>query len=229
MNIKEIQGGFWVPDDSHVGKWQIETQRLSHDEFTVPAALSYIELGDTVIDIGAFNGDHSIEYARHVGPSGKVVCVEPGEVAFRCLEHNIQLFQNRNSTAVRCALGNEKGFASHMQNFNLGASTCQASTNGDVPIITLDELFEREGLKWVHFIKMDCEGWEPKVIYGGLETINRCRPTMLIEVNISALRALGFTPCDIFNPLNEFGYNFFMIQNDVESYETMYDVICQVL
>lgn len=55
-----------------------------------------------------------------------------------------------------------------------------------VPITTLDsfELFDD-----VDFIKMDVEGYEPKVIKGGLETIRRNSPVILCEINRGDLEA----------------------------------------
>lgn len=58
MNIKTITGGYQVPDDSCLGKFQLETDRLDHDRHLVPLACEYIKPGMTVLDAGAFNGDH---------------------------------------------------------------------------------------------------------------------------------------------------------------------------
>jgi len=48
---------------------------------------------------------------------------------------------------------------------------------GDTEVYRLDDL----DLDEVDYIKMDCEGFEYRVIQGGLETIRRCRPVVVLE------------------------------------------------
>lgn len=50
-----------------------------------------------------------------------------------------------------------------------------------VPVTTVDAFVSRHGLA-PHFIKMDVEGVEEKVIIGGMQTIRRHRPAMIFEV-----------------------------------------------
>lgn len=56
------------------------------------------------------------------------------------------------------------------------------------------------------FIKADCEGYEPNVIRGAMETLKRCKPILFIEINKQALAHFGFTKDDILKPLAELGY-----------------------
>src|SRR5262245_23415731 len=44
----------------------------------------YIPVGATVIDIGAYIGDHTITLARQVGPNGHVIAIEPNPIALFC-------------------------------------------------------------------------------------------------------------------------------------------------
>lgn len=75
-----------------------------------------------------------------------------------------------------------------------------------VPITTLDSfgLFEN-----VDFIKMDVEGYEPKVIKGGLKTIDKNSPVVLCEINRGdfeakeLLEGMGYKCVEIFNKDNK--------------------------
>lgn len=70
----------------------------------------------------------------------------------------------------------------------------------------------------VDFIKIDVEGFEKEVLHGATDTIKRCRPQMLIEINNSTTHLeyiwnlldeldylLWWLPVRNFNPSNFFG------------------------
>jgi hypothetical protein len=48
---------------------------------------------------------------------------------------------------------------------------------GDVQVVRLDKLNFNE----VNYIKVDCEGYEFRVLQGAEETIKRCKPIVVIE------------------------------------------------
>ena len=53
----------------------------------------------------------------------------------------------------------------------------ESYTWAGIEVVTLDSLeFET-----VDFIKIDVEGWEPRVLRGGEQTIKRCRPNIIVE------------------------------------------------
>src|SRR5574340_1266792 len=47
--------------------------------------------GGIAVDAGAFIGRHTLEYARAVGPAGRVVAVEPLPANYRLLAHNVRI------------------------------------------------------------------------------------------------------------------------------------------
>ena len=49
----------------------------------------------------------------------------------------------------------------------------------EVPMATLDSSYEGE----VGFIKIDVEGHEQAVLDGAVQTIRRCRPRLLVEID----------------------------------------------
>lgn len=228
MDTVEIPGGYLVPCDSHVGKWQQECGRLDHDEFTVPLACEHIPIEGTVIDCGAFNGDHTIAYSHKVGSRGLVIAFEPGAIAYKCLEHNARKFPSQ-TLVVNGALSdkdNEK--VGHEVNENLGASRCGGE--GNILTYTLDGFLEATHIHRLDFIKMDCEGWELKVLRGGAKMIQRFRPTMLIEINAGALEEQGASYKEISDLLREWKYEWQVIQPECENISIFsypqFDILC---
>lgn len=69
--------------------------------------------------------------------------------------------------------------------------------------ITLDDFFKQYNLNSINFIKIDVEGHEDKVITGGLTTISRFKPLLLIEIE---QRHHEFEISRIFSILEEIGY-----------------------
>lgn len=227
MRTEVIPGGFHVPCDTHLGKWQKETGRLCHDDFLPWCAAQYIKPGDTVLDIGAFNGDHTILYCALVGESGKVIAFEPGNVAFDCLFMNAQLFPFNNVLPVKMALSDGIGKMSHQEDPNLGASHCFEVKEGDISSISLDQFLDKKEVNKIDYIKIDSEGFESKILRGGAKTIERCSPVMMIEVNPSALQLHGSSEDQLFDILHSMGYSSFIVQPDIKPNEPQYDIICE--
>lgn len=220
MNITTIAGGYKVPCDSHLGKWQQECQRLDHDNFTVNAIRPWIGRNSFILDVGAFDGDHTINYSE-IASEGFVWAYEPNETAFKCLQHNIALFPNGNVYATNSALGAKNETLGMLENSNLGASRLTGDGVMTVPVFSLDTM----NMEKLDFIKMDCEGFEPNVIRGAIMTLERLKPVLLIEINRHALQDQGFTVDDIYDPLTEIGYEFQIIQPDAKPEDVMFDVL----
>src|SRR5919108_6579842 len=60
--------------------------------------------GDTVVDIGAHIGLYSLIAAKRVGPSGKVIAIEPDPENFKILKKNLLLNQLSNVEPLECAV-----------------------------------------------------------------------------------------------------------------------------
>lgn len=227
MEIVTINGGFRVPKDSHIGKWCYESGKLCHDEFTPYCADPFIKSGDTVIDIGAFVGDHTIHYSDLVGQDGRVLAIEPGKVAFECLEHNVNQFKFRNTIAANYGISDEAGFGHLVLSENLGASSMIYLKSGDITLCPLYYLLKLYQIKQVDFIKIDCEGYEFKALKGCESILRKFHPVLLIEINQATLERAGNTPEDIFDFLDLLGYFFFCVNGECRKDEPQFDVICQ--
>lgn len=231
MNTIEITGGFIVPDDQCIGKWQQEVQRLDHDAFLVPLACNNIPIGGTVIDCGAFDGDHSIAYARKVALGGTVIAIEAGKLAFKCLKHNAEKFESQ-MICINAAVGSLHGLrATHTLNEeNAGASLVHASDpleegGNSVPTITIDGLMKDGDIKDVHFIKIDCEGSEMDILKGAEQTLRTHKPKMLIEINRALLENRGTKDIEIYEFLLSLGYEWQIVQTNCTGSSDQFDIL----
>jgi hypothetical protein len=78
----------------------------------------------------------------------------------------------------------------------------------------------------VNFIKIDVEGYELKVLRGAGNLINRCKPTMVIEINPEALQRQGDKPDDIYTWLEEHSYRASIMQENCGLSSPLYDILC---
>lgn len=222
MILTKLQSGVTVATieaDTHIGRWVIESGRLDHDQNTLPHLTAHIPEGGTVVDIGAYIGDHTHFYATQVGSSGKVWAFEPNPDAFACLAHNMA--QHPHVNILNAGASDRAHTIGIAKSANAGAS--HAISQGSIPCLTIDSL----NIDRCDFIKLDCEGMEPRALRGALNTIMRHRPVMLIEVNREALRRQGFTQDAIFDLLDQLGYTRGNIYAEQKMDGEQFDILCR--
>ncbi len=191
--------GFAVLErDSHMSRWVEKNGELEQVD---PLLVAMIKPGQNVLDIGAALGDHTVGYARGVGPAGKVYAFEPNPQQVECLIYNTRHLPQVQVCPV--ALGIKAGTAVLHENLNVGASHLEHGP-GPIPVTTIDAFL---GGVHVHFMKIDVEGDELDVILGGLRTILRYRPKIVIEINLDTLVRNNQTPKDILDVLTGIGYD----------------------
>lgn len=123
-----------------------------------------------------------------------VITFEPSPLLFSCLQKNIEKHTAYNINANQCALSdsNDKLFMSQNNMNNLGCSFiinknkweelgCVPKENRvyDIKNIQIDDL----NLNICDFIQLDIEGYETFALMGAEETIKRCRPVVMLEIN----------------------------------------------
>lgn len=214
-----------IEGDSHISKWVEQEGRLDHDQNMLPFILPYIPLGGTVIDAGAFIGDHTIAYARAVGETGEVVAIEANPKAFECLQHNMKPFPQ--VTLVNQAIGKsgQQGYKI-VEHPNAGMAFLDTNGHeGDGPeIVCLDSLLCR--LTRIDFIKIDCEGFEFDILIGGMGILTQHKPTLLLEINRSALARRGRSFIEIQQLLASLEYDIRNIYAEQPMEGEQFDIIC---
>ena len=134
----------------------------------------HVQEGDVVFDVGA---GHGLWTLPSCALGARVYAVEPNESSCVALERLLAL--NRFTSQchiVQVALSNRKG--EHPAELR----ACAAPFfEGDPEITTLDALVKALKIPKVDWIKIDVEGGERCVIAGGLRTLMRYRPVVVIE------------------------------------------------
>jgi len=147
--------------------------------------------GMVFADVGAHEGCYTIFAAAKVGPTGRVVAIEPSRREIRRLSRNLRLNECNNVTLVSAALGDRIGTGllkvaegEHSGHNTLGSfiygSTREVGVER-VPTTTLDRLVRDLGLERLDVVKLDVEGRESQVFRGAVETLRRFRPLVLFE------------------------------------------------
>lgn len=238
MNIVQTDEGWSIIDiDSHVGVWIRQNKKLDHDDFLIPIACQNIPLGAVVIDCGALYGDHTIAYARTVGQDGAVIAIEANKMAFDCLSKNAEKFQSPVFCMNLALCEKHGGECIHLMTDNVGASQVidQAKTPKRLPeglietvvkTASLDGIAHDAGLERLDFIKIDCEGWEYKILKGARHILQKFRPILLIEINSYALMLQDTDPKSIYDFLLEMNYSWRIVQPDLKGGDTQYDIMC---
>jgi FkbM family methyltransferase len=157
----------------------------------------FIRTGDTVLDIGANIGTHTLAFAQTVKQQGRVYAFEPRPEIFRLLEAVVIDNALANVTLRQAAIGATEGVLSvpslHTEDSaNFGAlSLVEAMAHAGesapseardihaVPMTTIDAL----GLTSCRLIKIDVEGAEAAVLEGARVTIERLHPILYAECN----------------------------------------------
>jgi FkbM family methyltransferase len=142
----------------------------------------------TFVDVGANKGDFTLLAAKLVGPTGRVIAIEPEPRNYSLLCRSIEINGYRNIRTFPLALSDSEGTARLRLGPVSGAHTLSPEPKiGDntIPIetTTLDSLLARCGISAVDVIKIDVQGWELQVLRGANQTL-RSNGAMLVLVDL---------------------------------------------
>lgn len=217
-----IRKGMAVLDGNDMLSRQVEADGWSNISLAIDLVAPLLKPGDTVVDAGAALGDHTVNYLKAVGENGNVIAFEPHPEFFKCLQINCP-----QALAFNCFLWDSDSDAMCLfeESGNVGAS-CAVPANanhtyGPISTKTLDSL----ELLRLDMLKMDCEGTEVRCLRGARETIQRCRPKIVAEVQEWMLVRQNSTPQQFYDLLSEMGYDWRSVRGDPSKTCTMCDII----
>ena len=200
--IRHEIGWLIVPREDFATVLHLSDGVSGHEWGTTEVIRQLVRRGDTVIDLGAHIGLHTIPLGHAVGPEGRVIAVEPVARTAECLRRSLL----SNGLLNRCnivigAAGDINGTSA----FYLGGNSMLGSL---YPVVDDQKLTEVRELKLdddvgdevrIDFVKMDVEGAELKALSGMRRMIARNPDlTLIAEYGAIHLERVGINPVDWF-------------------------------
>ena len=164
-----------------------------------------------IIDIGAQSGLYSL-FAKYL-PNSTFYSFEPFIDTFNCLNDNLKLNKITNVKTYNIGISDNIGTSilntsiEHNGFHTMGNNPLRFSDIKPITIkiSTLDECFYNKDIP-VHFIKIDTEGWEYNILKGGEKTIEKNKPIIQLEWNITNMKQCNVSEIDLINLLNKYDY-----------------------
>jgi FkbM family methyltransferase len=182
-----------------------------------------LEPGMTVVDVGANEGLFTLVGASLVGGGGRVIAIEPSERELAWLQANVELNGLDNVEAFRFALHDHAGTSKltradigHEGYNALGDTIVSPEVNAagteTVELETLDGFVTARGLERLDVVKVDAEGCEARILQGGMATVRRFSPIVLMEVVPDHLAAQGSTVVGLLDLIDELAYRVWIFE-----------------
>jgi FkbM family methyltransferase len=168
-------------NDAYIGRSLAEYGEFSEGEIDLFEQL--IKKGQTILEVGANIGSHTVWLSQAVGSTGTVLAFEPQRIVYQTLCANLALNSITNVHCFCAAAGKAPGQImvpelDYSRESNFGGLGLGAYQEGEsVPVLTIDGL----NLPKCHFIKIDVEGMEQEVLEGAVRTIAALSPILYVE------------------------------------------------
>jgi FkbM family methyltransferase len=153
---------------------------------------NFIDQGNCCVDIGAHLGYYTCELSRLVGPSGKVVAIEPMSKFNSSLKNLLEKKGLTNVELLQVALGGDGDFVemgipkvNHMKKF---AYARVMKAHSYLEYIESEKVRNESGdrlfgdLPRLDFIKCDVEGLEVPVFKSMMDVLEKFKPILLCEL-----------------------------------------------
>jgi len=184
---------------------------------TVRAYERLVRPGSVALDIGANIGAHTLPLARTVGPTGKVYAFEPTDFAMEKLRRNLALNPEleKRVVCIQTMLIDRAGgkpppvYASWPLKDTRGVHKLHRGRKkpaGKARTTTLDAFLAGHRVGRVDFIKLDIDGFECVALRGARATLEKFRPTLVLELSPHQLDEQGGSIEELTAILREAGY-----------------------
>lgn len=214
---------FKVNINTYLGK--LLYWRGAHEWGPIFALKKIIKKDFICIDVGANQGEYTLWMAKLAGKNGKIIAFEPLTKMFNQLNENIQLNQDLRNQIITLkkglsdvvgeipiyAVNPDDKFSDNEGMPTIFPTNTKNTFIENIPLSTLDIECENLQINKLNFIKIDVEGAELNVIKGGINTIKKFKPVLLIEFNEATFNAAGYTSKHIIDLLSKLGYKFYLI------------------
>jgi FkbM family methyltransferase len=179
------------------------------------AALVACQRGDTIVEVGANIGTETVGFSDIVGPTGRVIAIEPVPSSLKALSRAVAEFKAKNVHIVAAAASDKTGRV-HMRVPPHKPSEAQVVSANDareqdvaVDSVQIDDLSRTTAAP--RLIAIDVEGFEVNVVRGSAQTIARFQPDLVVEANPRKLIDAGFSVDLLRSELERLGYSVYWI------------------
>lgn len=140
----------------------------------------YLPENAVILDIGANIGSHTVYWALERNAK-KIYSFEPLDATYEILERNVELNKLQNCVetynvglySTEC-----KAKVAQYNIINIGNTSFTPEKNGKFVLKTLDSFDFKDK---IDLIKIDVEGAEVEVLQGGIKTLRKYKPVLVIE------------------------------------------------
>jgi FkbM family methyltransferase len=176
----------WLPN-----QWELHYTLNNYEQDLVNLLPKLVKPGSVIYDVGANLGYYSTLLARLTGPTGHVYCVEANPLCVYFLRANAEMNGVQNFEVLPVALLDEEKTSEFTINYG-SSGVGQAKETMTwlkpghkirVPADSLDNLLAKYPLREPDLIKIDVEGAESFAVQGMLQTLERKRPLLLLELH----------------------------------------------
>ncbi len=181
-----------------------------------------LQPGMTFVDVGANWGYHTLVAASRVGPTGRVVSLEPEPRLFATLSTNISDNRLTHVTTLPLAASDTQGTfplaAYEETSDNWGVSRLVSNQHSQsltwVTAQSLDSVLNELGIDHIDLLKMDIEGGEEAALKGLTSTLTRGRiARILLELHPVLLTERGSSAAKVLELMRDHGYRAWWIDH----------------
>ena len=193
--MKKVKGWYLPEWDTHFENFlQLKNNKWEYQQLQREYALSFIkEFKTNAIDAGSNIGFWSKEMCEKFN---HIYAFEPHPDNLECYKENLKEYKNYTLFNVAVSNVNNKEMDFYVSNKECGNASfynfgVQTGTTGNQ--IKLQELktikvnvkkIDDYNFDNIGFIKVDCQIHEKEIIEGSIETIQRCKPVLCLELPI---------------------------------------------
>ena len=176
--------------------------------------------GMNILDIGANIGYYTALFSQLAGDRGSVIAIEPDLESYKYLSKSINSFNYKNVLSFRIAASDIKQklplfISKENRGDNRLYSTNQKRKTIMVDCLTVDELLEENKIENLDLIKIDVQGYEPKVLKGMLNIVRSSKKLILLsEFWPEGILQAGESPKEFLTMLRKMQFQLFELKKD---------------
>ena len=165
-----------------------------------------VEDGTTVLDLGANIGFFSVRFGRWVGPTGRVVAIEPEQRNLASLRRRVARAGFEQVVECVAAAAADAPGELRLARTPSHPGDHHLAPDGDpVRAVTVDELMASDQRR-LSLIKIDVQGAEALAIAGARRAIERHHPALFVEIDGPSLSRMGSSPAQLVETMSSLGY-----------------------